>query len=224
MLGCSGFGSLVILDAQRWDGDKRSLPSLPVAAKATCPNQMFHEAVGWTFYRVFGAPANSYPAPDGAIWAPVWFSKTGYQTFYDATEIGTSNYVNVASAAMEGIVVAGTSDHNWFAMALPDQEMEPHLIWSEDFVAGEVGLRAIYRSVRFFWNKDQVVSDEIRSIYFGMANSGNGWSTAWDGYGNAWVRAFARIRLLDSGGQPATYSKTADQVAVLEYTMRLVSL
>jgi hypothetical protein len=184
------------------------LDSLPVVQQADTPNQIFHTMPAYLGWAIFGMP-DAWSGWNGGTNAGL----AAMELCTVATEPTYTEWSNVYSVYrtdFDGESVNAT--YTLWKRFIEDQS-EPHRIWID---AGD--REGYYFRDRFLWLPSNGLMPNIRSarpLYDQDADA-----TA-NGYNR--LSRFARTRFKDSGGNPITLEKTADQSFLVEYILKLFS-
>lgn len=184
---------------------KELFDQLPTKKRVEGKNLVFDNFASWTFWSCFsgGDITNPYDY-NGTNNSPL--GTIGLLHHERSPYYQESSHQNVAPGSLSNMV---TSDA-WKRFI--NDEALPYLIQAAPDGREEVQFRS-----RFMFASGEAISDEIRcfAVYFSEL------ATATGAYDRGII---CKIRLQDAGGNLQTLEKTANEVLLLEYWFKLVSI
>jgi len=176
-------------------------------------NLVHDNFAGWIFHEVLGGPNPASPFEEGG-------SNSAYLSFinlsvrdnepYYTEQFGNGDYTNNNYHQFND-TANGSSGSKLFK--------DHYIVTPEVFLDPDGRQGMIYRT-QWLWTPSEGVSSNIRSISIVWQENQTKTGT---GYGSSRQIA-CRIRLKDAGGTPVIINKTTNQVLLVEYNFKLVSV
>jgi hypothetical protein len=186
------------------------LDGLPKVAEAETGNLTIQLFPAWLMYLVFNAPVTNTDmtsaGTDVGLRGVGLSSQSSEPTYTESTNV--SGYQGNSTWCSNNDVIGGYTKQKQLLL----DNIEPHRVWSD-----EGGREGIYLRTRFLWLPSDGLMSDIRGAISQFGNDP-------DHSNNNFTARFGRVgrtRFKDSGGNPVTLAKTANQSFFLEHLVKL---